>query len=249
MIRAIIIDDEHYCVEVLSTLLKKYCPEVTLVASCSSGEEGLKAIDAFQPDLVFLDVEMPRMNGFQLLESLPEINFDLVFTTSYDQYAIKAIRFSALDYLLKPIDREELQKAVNKAGKRQSSSINQQLQLLLQKINQPATRVNKVAMPTMEGLQMINVADIISCASDSNYTILHLKDKQKLVVSRTLKEIEEILEEHSFVRVHHSYMVNLNEVTKYIRGEGGYLVMSDGSHIDVSRSRKDSVVKRLQSKD
>lgn len=249
MIRAIIIDDEHYCVEVLSTLLKKYCPEVTVLATCSSGEEGLKAIHEYQPDLVFLDVEMPRMNGFQLLESLPEINFDLVFTTSYDQYAIKAIRFSALDYLLKPIDREELQKAVNKAGKRQSGSINQQLQLLLQKINQPATRVNKVAMPTMEGLQMINVADIISCASDSNYTILHLKDKQKLVVSRTLKEIEEILEEHSFVRVHHSYMVNLNEVTKYIRGEGGYLVMSDGSHIDVSRSRKDSVVKRLQSKD
>lgn len=249
MIRAIIIDDEHYCVEVLSTLLKKYCPEVTVSATCSSGEEGLKAIHEYQPDLVFLDVEMPRMNGFQLLESLPEINFDLVFTTSYDQYAIKAIRFSALDYLLKPIDREELQKAVNKAGKRQSGSINQQLQLLLQKINQPATRVNKVAMPTMEGLQMINVADIISCASDSNYTILHLKDKQKLVVSRTLKEIEEILEEHSFVRVHHSYMVNLNEVTKYIRGEGGYLVMSDGSHIDVSRSRKDSVVKRLQSKD
>lgn len=249
MIRAIIIDDEHYCVEVLSTLLKKYCPEVTVSATCSSGEEGLKAIHEYQPDLVFLDVEMPRMNGFQLLESLPEINFDLVFTTSYDQYAIKAIRFSALDYLLKPIDREELQKAVNKAGKRQSGSINQQLQLLLQKINQPATRVNKVAMPTMEGLQMINVADIISCASDSNYTILHLKDKQKLVVSRTLKEIEEILEEHSFIRVHHSYMVNLNEVTKYIRGEGGYLVMSDGSHIDVSRSRKDSVVKRLQSKD
>lgn len=249
MIRAIIIDDEHYCVEVLSTLLKKYCPEVTVSATCSSGEEGLKAIHEYQPDLVFLDVEMPRMNGFQLLESLPEINFDLVFTTSYDQYAIKAIRFSALDYLLKPIDREELQKAVNKAGKRQSGSINQQLQLLLQKINQPATRVNKVAMPTMEGLQMINVADIISCASYSNYTILHLKDKQKLVVSRTLKEIEEILEEHSFIRVHHSYMVNLNEVTKYIRGEGGYLVMSDGSHIDVSRSRKDSVVKRLQSKD
>lgn len=249
MIRAIIIDDEPYCVEVLSTLLKKYCPEVTVLSTCSSGEEGLKAIKQHQPDLVFLDVEMPHMNGFQLLESLPEINFDLVFTTSYDQYAIKAIRFSALDYLLKPIDREELQKAVGKAAKRNGSNINQQLQLLLQKINQPATRVSKVAMPTMEGLQMINVADIISCASDSNYTILHLKDKQKLVVSRTLKEIEEILEEHSFVRVHHSYMVNLNEVTKYVRGEGGYLVMSDGSHIDVSRSRKDSVIKKLQSKE
>ena len=248
MINAIIIDDEPYCVEVLTTLLQKYCPEVAVLATCASGEEGLKAIRQHKPDLVFLDVEMPHMNGFQMLEALPAVDFDLIFTTSYDQYAIKAIRFSALDYLLKPIDREELQRAVEKSARRAPAPLTQQLELLLQKINQPATRVNKVAMPTMEGLQMITVADIISCASDSNYTVVQLKGKQKLVVSRTLKEIEELLEEHSFVRVHHSYLANLNEVTKYVKGEGGYLVMSDGSHIDVSRSRKDFVVKKLQSK-
>jgi two-component system LytT family response regulator len=248
MIQAIIIDDEPYCVEVLATLLQKYCPEVDLVATCASGEEGLKAIRQHRPSLVFLDVEMPHMNGFQMLEALPQVDFDLIFTTSYDQYAIKAIRFSAIDYLLKPIDREELQKAVEKAGRRAPAPLTQQLELLLQKINQPATRVNKVAMPTMEGLQMITVTDIISCASDSNYTVLQLKGKQKLVVSRTLKEIEEILDEHSFARVHHSYLANLNEVTKYVKGEGGYLVMSDGSHIDVSRSRKEQVIRRLQSK-
>ena len=249
MINAIIIDDEPYCVEVLATLLGKYCPEVTILATCASAEEGLNAIQRHKPGLVFLDVEMPHMNGFEMLEALPEIAFDLIFTTSYDQYAIKAIRFSAIDYLLKPIDREELQKAVQKATRRSQAVISQQLEILLQKINQPATRVNKVAMPTMEGLQMITVNNIISCESDSNYTILQLKEKQKLVVSRTLKEIEEMLEEHSFARVHHSYLANLNEVTKYVKGEGGYLVMSDGSHIDVSRSRKESVVKKLQSKE
>lgn len=248
MINALIIDDEPYCVEVLATLLQKYCPGVNVLATCASGEEGLKAIGQHKPDLVFLDVEMPHMNGFQMLEALPAVDFDLIFTTSYDQYAIRAIRFSALDYLLKPIDREELQRAVQKAARRTPAPLTQQLELLLQKINQPATRVNKVAMPTMEGLQMITVADIISCASDSNYTVLQLRGKQKLVVSRTLKEIEELLEEHSFARVHHSYLANLNEVTRYVRGEGGYLVMSDGSHIDVARSRKDFVVKKLQSK-
>ena len=249
MINAIIVDDEPYCVEVLATLLEKYCPDVNVLTTCSSAEEAIRAIQQHKPQLVFLDVEMPHMNGFQMLEALPQIDFDLIFTTSYDQYAIKAIRFSALDYLLKPIDREELQKAVQKASKKAPVAINQQLELLLQKISQPATRVNKVAMPTMEGLQMVTVANIVSCASDSNYTILQLKDKQKLVVSRTLKEIEELLEEHSFARVHHSYLANLNEVTKYVKGEGGYLVMSDGSHIDVSRSRKESVVKKLQSKE
>jgi two-component system, LytTR family, response regulator len=249
MIQAIIVDDEPYCVEVLATLLGKYCPEVEVVATCASGAEGISAIRQHRPQLVFLDVEMPHMNGFQMLEALPQVDFDLIFTTSYDQYAIKAIRFSALDYLLKPIDREELQKAVQKAARRSPAPLTQQLELLLQKISQPTTRVNKVAMPTMEGLQMVTVANIISCASDSNYTILQLKDKQKLVVSRTLKEIEELLEEHSFARVHHSYLANLNEVTRYVKGEGGYLVMSDGSHIDVSRSRKESVIKKLQSKE
>ncbi len=214
------------------------------MAVCSSAEEALKAIQRLEPQLVFLDIEMPQMNGFEILERLPEINFHLVFTTSYDQYAIKAIRFSAIDYLLKPIDREELQKAVQKVMKQIQKPISQQLEILLQKLNH-STAVNKVALPTMEGLQMVNVDSIIRCESDSNYTIICLKDKQKLVVARTLKEIEEMLEDYPFARVHHSYMVNLNEINKYIRGEGGYLVMSDGSQVDVSRSKKESLLKKL----
>ncbi|MDF2193582.1 LytTR family DNA-binding domain-containing protein [Paraflavitalea sp. CAU 1676] len=246
MIKAIIIDDEPYCCEVLSTLLEKYCPTVTVEAVCHSAAEAMQAITNHPVQLVFLDIEMPHMNGFQLLEKLPHINFDLIFTTSYDQYALKAIKFSALDYLLKPIDRIELQAAVRKAHDRLMRPLPQQLQILLQKLHQPAQQVNQVALPTMEGLQLVPLDSIISCSSSSNYTIISLKDKLKITVSRTLKEVEEMLEESGFMRVHHSYLVNLNEIRKYIKGEGGNLIMSDRSSIDVSRSKKELLLKKLQ---
>jgi len=151
-----------------------------------------------------------------------------------------------LDYLLKPIDKEDLQTAAQKIIQRTQKPIAQQLEILMQKIHQPSTPINKIAMPTMEGLQMIHVDSIISCESDSNYTVLLLKNNKKTVASRTLKEIEELLEEHSFVRVHRCYLANLNEVEKYVKGEGGYLVMSDGSTIDVARNRKEALLKKLQ---
>jgi len=243
-IKAIIVDDETFCCESLAVLLNNYCPQVQIVDICHSGSSALKSIREKQPDLLFLDIEMPQMNGFDLLEKLSTINFELIFTTSYDQYAIKAIRFSALDYLLKPIDREELQKAVNKVSHRLHHPVPLQLEILLQKLKRPAS-IQKIALPTMEGLQMIPVDSIISCSSDSNYTIFFLKDKQKLIASRTLKEIDEMLSDYNFLRVHHSYLVNLSEVNKYIKGEGGYLVMSDGSNIDVSRSKKEMLLKKL----
>jgi len=189
---------------------------------------------------------MPRMNGFEMLEQLSEISFAVIFTTGYDQYAIKAFRFSALDYLLKPIDHEELRKAVLKVSRQALYPLPQQLEILLQKIHHQPSGINKIALPTMEGLQMIPVDSIISGASDRNYTAVLLKGKQKIIVSKILKEIEEMLDEYSFLRVHHSYIVNLNEINKYVKGEGGYLVMSDGSSVDVSRSRKDILLQKLQ---
>jgi two-component system LytT family response regulator len=245
-VKAIIVDDEHYCLKSLSTLLERNCPEVEILAVCGSGADALKEISIQKPQLVFLDIEMPHMNGFELLEKLPLINFELIFTTSYDQYAIKAIRFSALDYLLKPIDRLDLLKAIQKVVQRQQPLLPQQLEILLQKLHQPVTPIQKIALPTMEGLQMIQVESIIYCSSDSNYTNLHLKNKQKLIASRTLKEVEEMLEPYNFIRVHHSFLVNLNEIVKYVKGEGGYLVMSNGASIDVSRSRKALLLKKLQ---
>jgi two-component system LytT family response regulator len=246
MIRTIIVDDEPYCCESLATLLERHCSHIQVINICHSGNNALQSIKEQSPQLVFLDIEMPHMNGFELLEKLPEINFQLIFTTSYDQYAIKAIRLSALDYLLKPVDREDLQRAVQKAMQHIGQPLPEQIEILLRKLNHPSATISKIAIPTMEGLQLIPVDSIISCSSDSNYTILMLKNKQKVIASRTLKEIEEMLEEYSFLRVHHSFMVNLNEIDKYIKGEGGYLMMSDGSTVDVSRSRKEMLLKRLQ---
>ena len=245
MINAIIIDDEPYCCESLATLLERFCPEVKISAICYSGQEALSAIEEVNPQLVFLDIEMPYMNGFELLEKLPVINFEVVFTTSYDQYAIKAFRFSALDYLLKPIVREELQKAVKKVLDRKQSPLPQQLEILLQRLNHTNHSIQRIALPTMEGLQLIPINSIISCASEGNYTIFFMKDKQKIVASRSLKETEEMLAEHSFLRVHNSYLVNVNEINKYIKGEGGYLLMSDGSTVDVSRGKKEILLKKL----
>jgi len=246
MLNALIVDDEVNCCEVLEVLLQKYCPEVNVVASCNSVEEATKAIGKYKVQLLFLDIEMPYANGFELLQNLPVIDFDLIFTTSYNQYAIKAIRFSALDYLLKPIDREELQAAVKRAKERMQPLAHQQLDILWQRLRQPQTQRHQVALPTMEGLHMVSVDSIISCTSKSNYTVFVFKDAQKLVVSKTLKEMELLLSGQHFLRVHHSHIVNLNEVRKYIRGEGGLLIMSNGATIDVSRSRKDSLVKALQ---
>lgn len=244
MIKAIIVDDEPYCCETIATLLED-CDDVEIVAECYNGIDALEVIRKYSLGLVFLDVEMPKMNGFEMLKQLPSINFEIIFTTSYDQYALKAIRFSAIDYLLKPIDEEELKNAVQKVIRRSQNPIAEQLEILMQKIHQPSTPVAKIAMPTMEGFQMIKIDSIISCEADSNYTTLHLKGNKKIVVCRNLKDIEELLEDHSFTRVHRCHVVNLNEVEKFVRGEGGYLIMSDGSSIDVSRNRKDQLMKIL----
>jgi len=246
MITAIIVDDEPYSCETLVTLLERYCPDVKVLDICYSAASALKSINEQKPQLLFLDIEMPHMNGFEMLEKLPETDFELIFTTSYDQYAIKAIRFSAMDYLLKPIDQDDLRKAVQKAANNSNHASDQQIKILLQKLNHPTIAVNKIAIPTMEGLQMIFVESIISCTADRNYTVIILKNGQKIIASRTLKELEEMLEDYSFTRVHHSYLVNLNEVDKYIKGEGGYLLMSNGTNIDVSRSRKEFLLKKLQ---
>lgn len=246
MITATIVDDEPYSCETLVTMLERYCPDVKVLDVCYSAAGALKSIKEQKPQLLFLDIEMPHMNGFEMLEKLPEIDFELIFTTSYDQYAIKAIRFSALDYLLKPIDQDDLRKAVQKVVNSSSHVSEQQIKILLQKLNQPTIAINKIAIPTMEGLQMIFVESIISCTADRNYTVIMLKNGQKIIASRTLKELEEMLEDYSFTRVHHSYVVNLNEVDKYIKGEGGYLLMSNGTSVDVSRSRKEFLLKKLQ---
>ncbi|RYG52416.1 MAG: response regulator transcription factor, partial [Chitinophagaceae bacterium] len=237
MIKTVVVDDEPYACKALLTLLEKHCPEIQVQAACNSVADAEARIAQLKPQLVFLDIEMPHKNGFELLEQFTPGTFHVIFTTSYDQYAIKAIRLSALDYLLKPIDPQELKAAVNKATDVLSTStLPSQLDILLEKLRQPSALSNRIALPTLDGLQVIAVDTILYCQANSNYTTLVLKDRQKLIVSRTLKEIEEMLDEYSFLRIHHSWLVNLNEIKKYTRGEGGTLMMSDGVEVDVSRS-------------
>ena|SRR5688572_1034589 len=244
MIKAILIDDEVHCLDTLSMLLSDYCPEVQVMERCMSAKQGLMAIGKHNPALLFLDIEMPAMNGFELLEQFTDIPFSIIFTTSYDQYAIKAIRFSALDYLLKPIDPKELIAAIHKVETQKHLPSPEQFQMLIDQIQQPKKGFSKIAVPTSEGFELIPADLLIRCEADDNYTHLFLKNKTKIIACRTLKEMEEQLDGFpSFIRVHHSYLVNLNEVTKYVRGEGGYLVMSDGSTVNVSRSRKEALLK------
>ena len=244
MIKAILVDDEEHCLDTLTMLINEYCPEVEILEQCASAKKALTAIEKYNPELVFLDIEMPVMNGFELLEQLNEINFSIVFTTSYDQYAIKAIRFSAFDYLLKPIDPKELIIAVHKAEVYKNKPAAVQLQMLMDQIHNKDSGFTKIAVPTFEGFELISADSVIRCEADDNYTYLFLKNKKKITACRSLKEMDEQLQDFKhFIRVHHSYLVNLNEVDKYVRGEGGYLVMSDGSTVNVSRSRKEALLK------
>jgi two-component system, LytTR family, response regulator len=244
MINAILIDDEKHCLVTLRMMLNRYCKDVHVIEECSSAKKGLEAIAKHRPDLIFLDIEMPIMNGFELLQRLPEIPFAVIFTTSYDQYAIKAIKFSALDYLLKPIDPEELITAVSKVSSRKQLPGAEQFDILLNQIRQKGAGFEKIAIPTMEGFELIRADQIIRCEADDNYTHVFLKNKTRIVSSRMLKEMEELLQEFRyFERVHNSYLVNMNEVSKYVRGDGGYLLMSDGSTVSISKSRRESLIK------
>jgi two-component system, LytTR family, response regulator len=246
MIKAIVIDDEIRCIETICLLLNEYCPDVQVVDQCRSAKKGIEAIEKFKPDLIFLDIEMPIMNGFEMLEQFSGLSFAIIFTTSYDQYAIKAIRFSALDYLLKPIDPKELISAIQKLHLRKYLPSAEQFRMLLNKLENKENGFSKIAIPTSDGFELIPVDDIISCKADDNYTYFVLKNKKKITACRALKEVEEQLESFSyFVRVHYSYIANLKEVVKYVRGEGGYLIMSDGSTVNVSRSRKDALLKHF----
>lgn len=249
MIKAIIIDDEKHCLKTLDLLLTEYCPDVQVMDKCSDAEAGLKAIKKHKPELVFLDIEMPHMNGFEMLEQFSEVSFSVIFTTGYDQYGIKAFRFSALDYLLKPVEPKELIAAVHKVQTRKRLPETEQFQILLHKMENKETVFPKIPVPTIDGFELIPVEQILFCKADDNYTYFHLKNKRKIIACRQLKEVEEQLQDFNFfIRIHHSYIVNLNEVSRYVRGEGGHIVLNDGTPISVSKSRKDMLLHVLHLK-
>ena len=203
-------------------------------------------ISTLKPDLVFLDIEMPNGNAFDLLEKFKEIDFNIIFITAYDHYAIKAIKFSAVDYILKPIDSEELVLAVKRFEDKigQKSSLNNQFKTLLSNVR-PGNKLKKVGIPDGDGLVFINLSDIIRCDSDGNYTFFILTTGKKIIASRTLGEYEQMFTDDNFFRIHRSHLINLEHVKKYIKGEGGYVVMSDNSQVEVSRRNKNDFLEKL----
>lgn len=247
MIKAIIIDDEQHCIDRLTMLLSGNSSNmVELLASVQSVEEGLTAIKTYKPQLVFLDIEIGNKTGFDLLKQLPEINFEVIFTTAYDKYAVQAFKFSALDYLLKPIDTDELQAALKKLNDKVSQKdIAGKFDALFHNLKNIQSASKKICVPVLSGLVFIQTDDIIRCESNVNYTTLFLKDKQKLLVAKTLKEFEEMLTEYNFYRVHNSHLLNLAYIKMYNKGKGGTVTMNDGSEIEVSTRRKDDFLKRL----
>ena len=239
--KALIIDDEPDCVAVLSHQLAIYCPQVQVIAAVSDSLLGLQEIRSLQPDLVFLDIEMPKMNGFQLLDEFGAPSFTLVFTTAYDQFAVKAFKYAALDYLLKPIDPEELKAAVAKAEDKHRTDLRQLEVLREQLLNGDRGNPHRVAMPYQHGYILLKPDDILYCESDGSYTRFFLNTGEIHLITRTLGEVENTLQSGPFFRVHKSWLVNVNHVRQFFRNEGAYLIMTDGKNIPVARKRKQGV--------
>ncbi len=247
MIKAILVDDERHSVETLAWKLNKFCPDVEVLATFTDSVEASTYLKENPPELLFLDIEMPRLNGFELLEKLGEVPFDVIFTTAYDEFGIRAIKFSALDYLLKPVQKEDLVEAVDKHSKKNIRQLSSsQLEVLFSNIKEESKgRSGKIALATKESIEFVFPEDIMVCASDSNYTMVHLKEGRKKLISRTLKEFENLLADFSFFRVHHSYLVNLQHVREFVRADGGYLVMTNGMKLPVARTRREELLSKF----
>ncbi|PWU04477.1 MAG: DNA-binding response regulator [Bacteroidetes bacterium] len=239
-LKAILIDDELNSLQNLQNKLEKYCPEVKVLASCQKPEEAIALVRQHKPDLLFLDIEMPKMNGFRFLEALGDFEGEIIFITAYNHFAIDAIRISAFDYLVKPVLISDLQDAINRLLQQKGGHTRERLNMLLKhSIDQIFSQDNKIAVPTNEGLEFIVIKNIIRIESSANYSRLFLMHGQPLLVTKLLKDFEELLMPHRFFRVHNSHLINLNYISKYIRGEGGQVVMENGDVVDVSRRKKD----------
>lgn len=239
MIRCVLIDDEKNALEMMEWLLKTYCPEVEIAAMCNSSELGIDAIHKHKPDIVFLDIEMPNMNGFDMLEKFDKLFFDVVFCTAYDQFAIKAFKYSALNYLLKPVDPGELKDTIRRIEEKKSTPSKEQFDLLLQTMKQSSKSTpQRIALTTGDGLLFVPTSEIIYCEAESNYTNVVLANGKKILVSKVLKDVDEVLSGPDFYRVHSSFLININHIKKLVRGDGGYIIMDNDATVSISRTKR-----------
>lgn len=248
MIKAVIIDDEHHSIETLKWKLENYCPEVQVVASFEKPAEGVAWLKLNSPDLLFLDIEMPMLNGFDVLEELGKnIPFDVIFTTAYDNFGIQAVKCSALDYLLKPVQNKELKEAIEKHQQKVNRKIPvEQVDALLTNVQaEKKGKMGRIALASKESIEFVDPQVIICCEASSNYTTVYLTDNRKKVISRILKDFEDMLTPYHFFRAHNSFLVNLNQVREFIRGDGGYLLMENKMKIPVSKNRREELMNLL----
>lgn len=244
--RTIIIDDEKHCREGLAIKLARYCPHLEVIEQCANAKAAIKAIAYHLPDIIFLDIEMPGMNGFEMLEFCKEYDFEIIFTTAYNEYAIQAIRHSALDYLLKPVNKNELIQAVERMGSNRKKSTSSRIADLLKTVDTKKAN-QRIAIPTMEGLLLLEIKEILYCESENNYTCFHLLNEKKITTSKTLKKTEEHLTGNKdFFRIHNSFLINLNYVSRYVKGKGGEIIMSNGKSLPVSRTKKKEFIELLE---
>lgn len=246
MIRTIIIEDEPVSREMLTLMLQRYNTDIEIVDTCSNPTDGIESIATHQPDLVFLDIQMPKMNGFDMLKKIPVINFEIIFTTAFDQYAINAIRISALDYLLKPVDDEDLQVAIKKCKDRLSDQKPVlQLENLFKNLSNQNPLDKTLALSSSDGISFVKMCDILRVEANGRYSKFYLLSKETMLVSKTLGDFEEILTANQFFRIHDSAIINLNHVKKYTRGDGGTVLLSDNTELDVARRRKEEFMKLI----
>ncbi|MBA2611043.1 MAG: response regulator transcription factor [Bacteroidetes bacterium] len=246
MIKTVIIEDEQKSREMLAGIIQKNCPQLQIVGLAKNVNDGVDVIKKENPDLVFLDISMPDGSGFDLLEKMQGHKFELIFATASDQHAIRAIKYSACDYLLKPIDIEELKHAVEKVAQKKNASPNMEnLNFLIQQLKKSDDSFQKITLPTGNAYEIVNIKDIIRCEADGSYTTFFLTDKRKLMISAGLKHYEELLPESEFIRVHHHHLINMNHVVRFLKEDGGYAVMSDGTKIEISRRKKDAFMEKL----
>jgi two-component system LytT family response regulator len=245
MLTTVIVDDQEICTEMLLDMLESGFPDVNVVAVLDSGAEGIKAIRKHKPDLVILDVEMPGMSGFDMLNKIDDLSFEIIFVTAHDRYSIEALRLSALDYLVKPVHKQDLRAAVDRAGHRRNHNLSKQIHTLMEFLKEKKHPVKQVALPSGDGLVFVNVSEIVHCDSDSNYTSLHLLTGKSMLISKTLKDVEGLLPEEDFFRIHHSHLINLSHIKKYVRGNAGYVIMSTGQNITVARNKKEDFLRQF----
>ena len=248
MIKAVIIDDEKDSIDTLKWKLENYCPDVSVISSFEKPADGVSYLKKNPVDLLFLDIEMPMLTGFDVLEELGrDISFDIIFITAYDNFGIQAVKFSALDYLLKPVQNKELKEAIDKHLKKTQQKIpSEQIDLLLNNVQaERKGKRGRIALASKESIEFVDPNDIVVCEANSNYTNVYLVEGRKRVVSKTLKDFEEMLMQFDFFRPHNSHLINLGRVKEFIRGDGGYLVMENKMKIPVSKNRKEELMQLL----